>query len=246
MMTSREKEYSLCSTLFSTTANYQENLQTLLSLVEGSEKNALIVAPEVCLTGFDYENYEACLDFATIATEALKKASQEKIIILTMLERVDGKVFNVAKVFHNGALVFSRAKARLFRLGGEHKYMSEGSDADFKVFEVDGIKIAIFICFELRFKELWKKAEGADIIVTPSWWGKPRAEHFKAFTQTLAIMNQCYVVVSDAKNEECTALSSIITPQGEAHFNGNRACLEEPYDRKKIALMRKYIDIGRE
>ena len=246
MMTSKESEHRLCSLLFTTTSNYEENLKTLLSLVKGTQKNSIIVAHEVCLTGFDYDNLEKALAFAHDANSALLKASIDKTIILTMLEKREGEVFNVAKVFHNGELVYSRAKARLFRLGGEHKYMSEGFDAEFEIFEVDGIKMAIFICFELRFKELWKKAEGADVIVTPSWWGKPRAEHFKALTQTLAIMNQCYVVASDAKNDECTALSAIITPQGEVTFNGNTPCLELEYEKKKITLMRKYIDLGRE
>ena len=246
MMTSKEREHRLCSLLFTTTSNYEENLKTVLSLVEDTQKNSIVVAHEVCLTGFDYDNLEKALAFANDANRDLLRASMDKTIILTMLEKRDGEVFNVAKVFHNGELVYSRAKARLFRLGGEHKYMSEGSDAEFEVFEVDGIKMAIFICFELRFKELWKKAEGADVIVTPSWWGKPRAQHFKAFTQTLAIMNQCYVVASDAKNDECTALSAIITPQGEVTFNGNTPCLEMKYEKKKIALMRKYIDLGRE
>jgi len=246
MMTSNTKEHTLCSLLFETSSCYQENLNTLLQLIKTTKKNSLIVAHEVCLTGFDYENMEDAVAFAQEATTVLKAISHDKIIILTMLERVEGEIFNVAKIFHNGEVVYSRAKARLFRLGGEHKYMSEGSDTEFRVVDVDGIKIAIFICFELRFKELWKRAEGADVIATPSWWGKPRAEHFKAFTQTLAIMNQCYVVASDAQNEECTALSQIITPQGDVILNGNKPCLEQRYNKKSITLMRKYIDIGRE
>ncbi len=246
MMTSKERSRTLCATLFTTTPDYQKNLETLISLVQNAKEGALVVAHEVCLTGFDYDNYEAMLSFAKVATKRLKEVVGDKILVLTMLERIDGKVFNVAKVIHKGEVCFSRTKARLFRLGGEHKFMEEGSDAEFQVFEVAGIKMALFICFELRFKELWKKAEGADVIVTPSWWGKPREEHFKAFTQTLAIMNQCYVVASDAKNEECTAQSAIITPHGEVHFNGDAPCLELPYEKKQIALMRKYIDLGRE
>ena len=122
--------------------------------------------------------------------------------------------------------------------------MSEGSDEDIKIVEVNGIKIAIFICFELRFKELWQMSEGADVIAVPSWWGVLRTEHFKAFTQTLAIMNQCYVVASDSKNEECTKMSGIITPQGEVQRNGNKPCLRVEYKQKDIILMRRYMDIG--
>ena len=239
-----DSSYKLCSLLFETKPDYNDNLQTLLTLVNKAQKNSLIVAPEVCLTAYDYNNFDEVLAFAPHAIEEIKKVSQNKIIILTIIEKRDGEVFNFAKVFHNGEVVYERAKARLFRFGDEHKYMSEGTDENIRVIEVDGIKIAILICFELRFKELWKISEGADVIAVPSYWGVLRTEHFKSITQTLAIINQCYVVASDSQDAECTKMSGIITPQGEVERNGNRACLEVPYNKKEISLMRRYMDIG--
>ena len=247
MMTFRSdttKEQVLCSLLFETSSDYSTNLQTLLQLIEQTADDSFILAHEVCLTGFDYTNLEKATAFSTYATQELLSASRGKTLILTMLEKIDGEVFNLVKVFHNGVLVHQRAKARLFRLGNEEKYMSEGDDSEFDVFEVSGVKVAIFICFELRFKELWLKAEGADVIFVPAWWGKPRSEHFKLLTQTLAIMNECYVVASDALNTECSAKNAIITPQGEALYNGNKPCLERVYDKKEIKKMRRYLNIG--
>ena len=203
-----------------------------------------MVAPEVCLTAYDYENFDALLKFAPNAIEEIKRVSKNRTIILTILERRGKEVFNFAKIFYNGEVVYERAKARLFRFGDEHKYMSEGDDEAIKIVEVNGIKIAIFICFELRFKELWQMSEGADVIAIPSWWGVLRTEHFKALTQSLAIMNQCYVVASDSKNEECTKMSGIITPQGEVQRNIDRSSLEQEYKPKEIALMRRYMDVG--
>jgi len=244
MMTGREKEHTLCSLLFKTTPNYNDNLQTLLTLISQTQENSIIVAPEVCLTAYDYDRFDEVLAFAPVAIEEIKKASFDKTIILTIIEKRGDEVFNFAKVFHNGEVVYERAKARLFRFGDEHKYMSEGSDEAIKIIEVDGIKIAIFICFELRFKELWKMSEGADVIAVPSYWGVLRTEHFKSITQTLAIINQCYVVASDSEDDECTKMSGIITPQGEVQRNGNKPCLEVPYSKKEISLMRRYMDIG--
>ena len=244
MMTSKSKMKRLNSLLFTTTQNYLDNLQTLLTLINETSKESLIVAPEVCLTAYDYDNFDEVVKFADVAIEEIKKVSYNKIIILTIIEKRDGEVFNFAKIFHNGEVVYDRAKARLFRFGDEHKYMSEGSDEDIRTVEVDGIKIAIFICFELRFKELWQKSEGADVIAVPSYWGVLRTEHFKAFTQTLAIMNQCYVVASDSMDEECTKMSGIITPMGEVKRNGNNPCLMVKYNKKEIALMRRYMDTG--
>jgi len=244
MMTSKTKEQNLCSLLFETTPDYSTNLQTLLQLIEQTSTNTIILAHEVCLTGFDYENLDKATTFSLYATGELLSASKDKTIVLTMLEKRAGEVFNVVKVFHNEEILHERAKARLFRLGSEEKYMSEGDDEAFEIFEIDGIKCALFICFELRFKELWLKAEGADLILVPAWWGKPRSEHFKTLTQALALMNECYVIASDALNIECSAMSAIITPQGEVTLNGNKPCLIQKYNQKNITLMRRYIDIG--
>lgn len=244
MTTSKEGGYKLCSLLFETTKEYDNNLKTLLELIDKAPKKSLIVAPEVCLTGFDYQNYEKAVEFSDVASEALKKASKDKIVILTMLQKRGDEVFNFAKIFHNGEIVYERAKAKLFRFGDEHKYMSEGSSEDVGIVEVDGIKIGILICFELRFKDFWQKLEGCDVIALPSWWGVLRSEHFRVLTQSLAIINQCYVVASDSQNEECTKLSGIIRPHGEDKRNKKRACLKMAYNKKEILSMRRYMDVG--
>ena len=234
----------MCSLLFDTTTNYEDNLQTLLTLIKQTDDNSFIVAPEVCLTGYDYDNLEEMLAFSSYAIEEIKKVSQGKIIILTMLERREDDVFNFAKIFHNEEVVYEQAKAKLFKFGDEHKYMKAGNEEDINIVEVDGIKIGILICFEMRFKSLWQKLEGADIIATPSWWGTLRTENFKTITQALAVINQCYVVASDSQNEECTAMSGIITPFGIVQRNGNKPCLELPYNEKEIRKMRKYMVVG--
>ncbi|MDF1875721.1 carbon-nitrogen hydrolase family protein [Sulfurimonas sp. SAG-AH-194-I05] len=238
------RNYTLHSLLFKTTSDYEANLVALLELLQHTPEQSLVVAPEVCLTGFDYENFDKAADFTQYALSRIKKLSFQKIIILTMIEKSEGAFYNRVKVIHNGEVIHERAKARLFHFGGEHEYFSEGEDSHVEIIEVEGIKIAILVCFELRFKELWKLCEGADVIATPSWWGVLRAEHFKALTQTLAIMNQCYVVASDSMNDTCSKMSGIINPKGEALYNGNTPCLEVVYSKKEISLMRRYIDVG--
>ncbi|WP_345992970.1 carbon-nitrogen hydrolase family protein [Sulfurimonas sp. HSL-1716] len=235
---------SLCSLSFKTISDYEENLKTLIRLIEETPQDALVVAPEVCLTGFDYENFDKVVEFASHAADEIKKVSKKRIVILTIIEKIDGEVYNMAKIFHNGEVVYQRGKARLFRYGGEHNYFAEDSDEKVEIVEVDGLKLGVLICFELRYKELWKKLEGADIIATPSWWGVLRTEHFKVITQGLAIINQCYVVASDSANEDCTKLSGIITPFGEDKRNGSAACLKIDYDKKEVRAMRRYLDVG--
>ena len=244
MMISKSIVHTLCSLSFETTNDYNANLQRLLEFIKESKKNSIIVAPEVVLTGFDYENFEAVIAFTPFAIEAIKKATINKTVILTIIEKRDGDVYNFAKVFHNGTVIYERPKVKLFKFGGEEKYFKEGNTKEIDFVVVDGIKIAILICFELRFKELWLQCEGADIIAVPAWWGKIRSEHFKILTQSLALMNQCYVVASDSKNDECTKISAIITPNSMAYYNGNTPCLKVEYKKKDISLMRRYMDVG--
>ena len=150
----------------------------------------------------------------------------------------------MAKIFHNGEIVYERGKCHLFRFGGEENYFFQENDEKVEIVEVAGLKLGVLICFELRFKVLWEKLEGADIIAIPSWWGVLRTEHFKVLTQSLAIINQCYVVASDSANEECTKQSGIITPFGVDERNENKACLGVIYDKKEVQTMRRYLDVG--
>ncbi|WP_373071858.1 carbon-nitrogen hydrolase family protein [Sulfurimonas sp.] len=235
---------NLCSLSFVTTSDYEKNLQTLLDLVKQTQTDSIILAPEVCLTGFDYENLEEACEFAATAKEAIKNISKNKTVVVTIIEKKNSNIYNIANVFKDGEIVHTQAKSKLFKLGDEHKYMAPGSEDDIKIFEIDGIKIGILICFELRFKALWQKLEGADIIMVPAWWGKLRSGNFKTLTSALAVINQCYVIASDSENKDCSGHIGITTPFGEVLKKGNNHCLSAEYNPKEIKKMRKYLDVG--
>ena len=234
----------LCTLLFETTKEYEYNLQTLLGLIEKCPANSLVIAGEVCLTGYDYENFEAVLDFAEVALPKLTEASKNKTVILTLLQRDKGGAKNFAYVLHDGTVLRRQAKAKLFKFGDEHRYFDAGDDEDIVIFEVAGVKLGILICFELRFKQLWMRLEGADIIAVPSWWGKLREQNYLTLTNALAVMNECYVLCSDNLNEECNGQSGIITPFGVEERNGQRAVLVQEFKPSEIKKMRRYMDIG--
>ena len=243
-MTSRFEERPLCTLRFNTeNASYEENLQKLLTLIDEAADSAIVVAPEVCLTNFDYDHFEEAADFTLVALPLLLEKTQTKTVILTMIERRTDGIYNVAKVLHRGQVIHEQAKANLFKFGGEHDYFEEGSDDEIVLFDVDGIKMGIMICFELRYKDLWQKLEGADIIAIPSQWGKIRTQNFLSLTNALAIMNQCYVAASDTSNSDMTGMSGIISPFGEENRNEDAECLEMRCE-KEIVKMRRYLDVG--
>jgi len=239
------KTRHLATLQFDSTDNYDDNLAILIDLIEQTPDNTIVLAPEVCLTNFDYEHFEAAAAFSKKAIERRLKLSKERIITLSVIEkRENGKYYNVAKVLHHEMIVQQQCKNRLFKLGDEHKYFSQGSDEHLSLFEIEGIKFGLMICFELRFKQYWQDLEGADIILVPARWGKNRTDNSQTLTETLAVLNQCYVLASDASNEDCTAMSGIITPFGKTVRNGNALCLISTYDKQEIRRMRRYLNVG--
>ena len=238
------KKRPLCSLRFASAGTYEATLSLLSGLIAETPEDALVVAPEVCVTGFDYASFEKAADFAPCIIETLLPLSERRIIVLTLIERRGEDIYNVAKVLHGGRVVHEQAKSRLFRLGAEHEHFAEGDDAEVVLFEVDGLKLGILICFELRFKSLWQRLEGADIIAVPAQWGRLRSSHFVTLTEALAVMNQCYVVASDSADPEMSGQSGIVSPFGEVRLNGNVPCLEGEYDEKEVLKMRRYLDVG--
>jgi len=240
------KQRPLCSLAYvSEGKNYEENLSSLLSIIEELPADAVIVTPELAITNFDYENFEKAALFSETITQAFLSASKEQIIVATMIEkRDDGKFYNIAKVFHSGEIVHEQAKVELFKFGGEHDYFSAGSEAEIITFEIDGLKFGLLICFEIRFKRFWQQLEGADIVLIPAQWGKLRTQNFVSLTNALAIINQCYVVASDTANSDTTGMSGIITPFGEEERNGKAVTLVTKYKEKEVRKMRRYLDVG--
>jgi predicted amidohydrolase len=235
---------SLVALRFDSKRDYEQNLSVLISLVDEAKDNSIIVAPEVCLSDYDYDNFQKAIEFTPYAIEKLLLHVKSKTLILTVIERREDGVYNVAKVLHRGEVIYSQPKAKLFKFGDEHHYFKAGDESDIAVFEVDGIKMGILICFELRFKKFWSALEGADIIAIPARWGKIRTQNFISLTNALAIINQCYVIASDASNDDFTGESGIITPFGQERRNANLKSITEPFDASEIKKMRRYMDVG--
>lgn len=220
---------------------YQKNLDKLLFLIGQHDDKAVIVAPEVYLTAYDYEHIEAAASFSAKALDILKEAIGDQVLALTlMLKEGDGYV-NRAVVIHNHTIIHQQEKVKLFKLGDEDRYLEAGKQEDVRPFEIDGVKYALIICFELRFKELWKQIEGVDVVLVPSRWGLPRKSHLEILPRALAVMNQCYVVVSNSSDADMASSSAIISPNGEVIQHDGSETIEGVVDFGEIKKMRRYI-----
>jgi len=238
------KTRSIVSLCFETNADFQTNLDRLISLIDQSNEDAIVVAPEVCLSGFAYERFDDAAAFTQKALDLLCGRLDNRLVIFTAITKENGQFYNVAYAIHRGEILYRQAKSKLFTLGAEHEHFKAGEEGAIAPFFFEGIKIGILICFELRFKPLWQQLEGCDIIAVPAQWGKLRHDHFVTLTNALALMNQCFVIASDAANEDTTAMSGIITPFGGEIRNSGSELLSSRYEERTVHSMRRYLNVG--
>lgn len=238
------KTRSIVSLCFETNQDFDKNLDRLLSLIDQSPEDAIIVAPEVALSGFAYERFDEAAAFTSHALEKLAQYVHNRLLIFTAIAKEGESFYNIAYALHQGQILHRQAKAKLFALGAEHEYFHPGEEEKIIPFAFEGIKIGILICFELRFKSLWQKLEGCDIIAVPAQWGKLREDHFVTLTTALAVINQCYVIASDAANADTTAMSGIITPFGGEMRNSGADALNSHYEARTVESMRRYLNVG--
>ena len=220
---------------------YQKNLDKLLSYIERYKTEKLIVAPEVCLTDYDYEHMEEAVAFSEEALEILLSKISDQILVLTLLSKHGAHYTNDAVVIHKHEIVHRQSKHKLFLLGEEDKHLQAGRAEDITLFEIDGVKYGLMICFEVRFKYLWAQLEGADVILLPSQWGIPRKRHLEILPQALAIMNQCYVIVSNSAKETMASSSAIYSPNGGVVMDDMQEAIEGEIDFGLIKKMRRYL-----
>ena len=234
----------LVSLSFVTTDDFNKNLATLINLIKKSPKNSIILAPELCLNGYVYDRLDEANEISQKAIKELLNLSSNKLIALTLTIKKQNCFYNTFHIFYQNKLIHTQSKNKLFILNEEKKYYCAGDEKELKIIEVDGIKIGAVICFELRFIDFWKKLQGADLILIPAMWGKPRRDNFLSLTKSLAIINQCYVIASNSKNSDMAKGSGIISPFGVEYRDDKKNKIIIDFDRKEIKKMRKYMNIG--
>ena len=222
--------------------DFTANLAHLKKLI--AKSGDIVVAPEVVLTGFAYERFDEATAFSARALEELLPLSKNRIICYTQIEKRDGKFYNYAKVLYKEELIYEQPKVKLFKFGGETDYFTAGRMEDIKLFEIEGLRFGLLICFELRFIEIWQRLKGADVILVPAMWGKLRKRHFEQLTEALALMHQCFLIASDSANDDMAKSSAVIDPFGVPYRDDRKNLLTKNVDLSAIKKMRRYMDIG--
>ncbi len=108
-------------------------------------------------------------------------------------------------------------KIHPFSFGSETKFYESGNEI--KLFNAFDFTIAPFICYDLRFPEIFQIAsKTATLITVASTWPMKRREHWITLLKARAIENQCYIAGINRAGEENGLIysgdSMIIDPLG--------------------------------
>lgn len=160
----------------------------------------VVVLPEMCTTGYTMEGtrWAEPLSPDQGASGSLAAAAREfRVWVLAGLavrETTPARLVNAAVLFDPaGSVAAIYRKQRLFTYAGEHEVYAPG-DAPVVV-TIEGVRVALFICFDLRFPELFRAvAPDIDAVLLVANWPERRRAHWDVLTRARAIENQCYVV----------------------------------------------------
>ncbi|HEX7066400.1 MAG TPA: carbon-nitrogen family hydrolase [Bacillales bacterium] len=160
----------------------------------------ILVLPEMWTTAYTLPELENVADREGEPTISFLKELGRKhgvhIIGGSVANKKEGRFYNTALVVNQeGELVYQYDKIHLVPMLDEPQYLS-GGGSKAKVFELDGIKMGIITCYDLRFPELARKLalDGAQVLYVVAEWPSARKNHWKSLQIARAIENQMAVV----------------------------------------------------
>lgn len=162
-----------------------------------------VFLPEVWTVGWDCASFHSCAESFSDskAVNMLKNIAKEFSVNIiggsVIRKNNDGTYSNSCPVINRkGEIVCSYEKNHLFSYYGcdEGKYITAGNNP--VMVELDGIKIGLTICYDIRFPEIYRayRKAGADILVNMAAWGASKKIPWDSMTTSRAVENQCYFV----------------------------------------------------
>ncbi|MFA7744368.1 carbon-nitrogen family hydrolase [Salinicoccus roseus] len=237
----------------------EKNIEKVKSLFDEASLDDVdaVVLPEMWTTGYDLENIDKLamnnLHPVIDVMSELAQSHNVNIVAGSVANDKGEGVLNTAFVVdRQGNLAHEYSKIHLVPMLNEPKFLIGGSNSA-DVFEIDGEKMGVVICYDLRFPELFRdlSLEEAKVIYVVAEWPIERTEHWLTLLKARAIENQCYIVASNTIGTQPTGTtfagnSIVINPFGEVlaqAVSDEETVIESELDLEYIKKIRKDIPI---
>ncbi len=190
-----------------------------------SRDTDLIILPEMFNTGFTM-NTGKCAETEsgeTVKWLMMKAAEKRCVITGSILISDRGKFYNRLFWMRPDGEFETYDKRHLFRMGGEHLTMSQGLER--KIVELNGWKINLQICYDLRFP-VWSKnnfSNGSyeyDALLYVANWPEIRSQAYQSLLPARAVENQAYVIWVNRVGKDGNSVfhsgdSMVVDPMGK-------------------------------
>jgi predicted amidohydrolase len=204
-------------------ADTQTNLLTIGSLLDDAAAAGVdvLVLPELANSGYNFETREQAASSAEVADNgsfcALLRdwSAGGRLVVGGFCERDRDQLFNSAAVYGDGRLIAVYRKAHLF--ANEVTFFQPGN-AKPPVFEFNGHKFGVMICFDWFFPEMARSLalRGAQIILHPSNLVLPWCQRAML---TRSIENRVFTATANRtgvdRDLSFSGLSQVTSPRGE-------------------------------
>ena len=217
----------------------------------------VIILPEMFNTGFSINPQKCAEEIDGITMNWLATKANERNCVIT------GSILIKEKEFNYNRMVWMRPDGRyntydkrhLFRMSDEYKIMDSGYQRT--VVEINGWKINLLVCYDLRFP-VWARntyKDGTyefDAMIYVANWPASRSHIWQTLLRARAIENQSYVigvnrVGDDGFGTPYTGDSMLIDPLGNiiSQLNPNQETISTSVLSVKTILdFRKSFTVG--
>lgn len=212
--------------------NKIKNKENYLKLIIEAAKHDtdLILFPEMSLTGFsmNVDSISEETNFPSGTVEWFKSQAVANNINIGF-GYVEGSTChlkgknNYCVAASDGTILSLYSKIHPFSYGLESKFYTGGDTVT--SFELKNFNISTFVCYDLRFPEIFQIAsKNANLITVAANWPKARREHWITLLKARAIENQCYIAginrVGVGDGIEYSGDSLLIDPLGNVLIQG--------------------------
>lgn len=218
---------------------------------ERPEAGSLVVLPEMFATGFSM-NVPGIDDTETRQTQEFLRqtASDFGIFLLggVVTRHSSGRGINQSVVYDPGGAEIARYdKIFPFTPAGELEHYAPGDRLS--LFSWGEFTVAQFVCYDLRFPEIFRAAaiKGANLYTVIASWPEARASHWVALLQARAIENQAYVIGVNRCGRDpkfnYSGRSLIVDPQGKilADAGNHETVIGAELDRQSLDDYRRSL-----
>ncbi|MGX5695960.1 carbon-nitrogen hydrolase family protein [Agromyces soli] len=215
---------------FTPSADVASNLAEIERLARTAvERGArLVVLPEyaMCFTpelGDEMVAAAEPLDGAFVRAFAALAGELGVHLVAGMLERTgDPARFSntLVAVAPSGQLVAAYRKQHLYDAFGQRESdrVVAGPIGEPELFELDGIRVGMQTCYDLRFPEVTRTLvdAGAELVLVPAEWvrGPLKEHHWRTLATARAIENTVFLAAADQTPPTAIGASFVIDPMG--------------------------------